>query len=516
MVLCAVVIACIIGASEEIIGKEFLSRETRDKLWPIYGKSENIRFVLLSLLMLLSLFVYSIIRIKKDSLVQYNPGSGAEVFNYLKFFVVLPFSILFVIAYTKISNRFKGLHFYLILLSIFTVFFTVFGFILNQGGSGSLLFGENGCLGNINIRGILHGSKESLIAAQNNIPLLAHLLPVIWYWSSSLFYAMSEIWGTVALSILTFQVANSITTRDEASRMYPMFGILGNFGMILGGHIVQMKLPFEYVMLYIVSACVLMGIIYIILFSYSSETSSSSPQKKKESLTVKESFQLVIRSKHLLYMAVIVFAYGISINLIEVTWKSQLKLYLPNRIEYDAFQGTFYQWTGAITMLLMFLSKGFMRKFGWRLSALITPIALLVTSTLFFVFTLFDVPSYLTFGLSPLYLSVFIGQIQNIVSKSGKYSFFDPTKEQYYKALKSEELKTKGKASVDVIGGRLGKSSGGVLQLFALFVYSFAYGIPATQINIALFLFVVMLIVVLLWIWAVIKLSNEYEKLSKE
>ena len=54
--------------------------------------------------------------------------------------------------------------------------------------------------------------------------------------------------------------------------------------------------------------------------------------------------------------------------------------------------------------------------------------------------------------------AVTFGAAQNIMSKSAKYSLFDPTKGRYIPF--DPESKVKGKAAIDVVGGRLGKSGG--------------------------------------------------------
>lgn len=74
-----------------------------------------------------------------------------------------------------------------------------------------------------------------------------------------------------------------------------------------------------------------------------------------------------------------VVAYGISINLVEVTWKSKIKQQFPNPNDYSSFMGDFSTATGAVTFTMMILSRWIFKKFGWGVAALITPTVLLVT-----------------------------------------------------------------------------------------------------------------------------------------
>jgi ATP/ADP translocase len=119
-----------------------------------------------------------------------------------------------------------------------------------------------------------------------------------------------------------------------------------------------------------------------------------------------------------------VVAYGISINLVEVTWKSKIKAQFPNPNDYSSFMGDFSTATGAVTFTMMILSRYIFRYFGWGVAALITPTVLLITGIMFFSLVLFSdsvAPTLKALGLTPLMAAVLVGAAQNVFSKSSKY-----------------------------------------------------------------------------------------------
>lgn len=52
-----------------------------------------------------------------------------------------------------------------------------------------------------------------------------------------------------------------------------------------------------------------------------------------------ESISYLAKSRYVRDLATLVVAYGISINLVEVTWKSKIKAQYPNPNDYSAFMG---------------------------------------------------------------------------------------------------------------------------------------------------------------------------------
>jgi AAA family ATP:ADP antiporter len=142
---------------------------------------------------------------------------------------------------------------------------------------------------------------------------------------------------------------------------------------------------------------------------------------------------------------------------------------------------------------------------------------ILITSFIFFGFMVYGV-SYDPFAeiVTPfmtttiVMASLIIGQIQNVLSKATKYSLFDSTKQMAYIPL-DEELKVKGQAAVEVIGGRAGKSGGALIQSSLLM----AAGGATTLASLSPILGGIVIVVVIAWCFSVFGLSKKFDALTK-
>ena len=110
--------------------------------------------------------------------------------------------------------------------------------------------------------------------------------------------------------------------------------------------------------------------------------------------------------------------------------------------------------------------------------------------------------------VNPVAVAVFVGAGAIILTKATKYSLFDTTKEQAYLPL-DVELKTKGKAAVEVAGGRLGKGSGAAVQSIICMVMGTTVASSYAVISFGIFL-----VIVLLWMAAVKGLNNSIENIK--
>ena len=443
----------------------------RARLWPVHNY-ELKKLIPMILMFYLILFNYTILRDTKDTLVVTGAGSGAEIIPFLKLWVNVPFAIIFTITYAKLSNLFKRETLFYLVISSFLLFFCFFSLVLYPA------------------QDLIHPTEFADYLQSVLPPGFKGLIAVIRNWTFSLFYVMSELWGSVCLSLLFWGFANHITQISESKRFYALFGMMGNLALPTAGLFVYFASqvrgnlpegvdPWGYSLNLLTGVLTAGGLLIMATYWWINRYVLTDPKlykpdeivgskKEKLSLSLKESFFHIVRSKYLLCIALLVISYGICINMVEVTWKNQLRMQYPDPNDYNQFMGLFSTCTGIVTICMMlFVTNNIIRRFGWTVAALCTPVVLLITGSLFFAFVLFRdaVPEslFLTLGLTPLMLTVILGALQNIMSKSTKYSLFDPTKEMSYIPLDPEQ-KVKGKAAVDIIGNPTGKSTGSVIQ----------------------------------------------------
>jgi ATP:ADP antiporter, AAA family len=489
----------------------------RGFLWPIHG-SEMAKFLPMGMMMFCVLFNYTTLRTAKDSLV--ITGCGAEVIPFLKGWIILPLSICFVAGYSKLLNRYSHQSLFYGIIATFLIFFSLFALYIHPN------------------RELLHPDPAHIDALKLAHPHFQHLIALYGSWSYASFYLFAESWGAIALGLLFWQFANEITSTVEAKRFYGMFAFLGHFALILAGYmatyfcglsanedagIESLDAWSQYLKLtvIVVNICgfAMMGL-YWWLQKYVVSNSQYMPAKNeskaatpKVKMGVIESFKHVAKSKYIGLIAILVFGYAFTMNLMGLMWKNQVKLQYPEAIDYANFMGNFYMLTGFITVTILFFFKGVVAKFGWFRGAIITPMAILITSVLFFTFILYQdslSPFVALYGVTPLLLSVWISTFQQFMSKSCKYSLFDPTKEMSYIPL-DPELRSKGKAAVDVTGHLFSKASGGYFTGTILMVTA-----AGDLMSILPLLACAVVITLGVWVWAVMQLNVEYTALTEE
>jgi len=541
------------GESSSSSPSSFSLSKLRRTAFPIYGRQEVTKFVLMGAIKFAIILALTLTRDTKDTLVVTQ--CGAEAIAFLKIYGVLPAAAAFIALYSELSNKLpKSTLFYVTCVPFF-LFFAAFDAFLYPN------------------RDLLHPSLKSVRAwllpaaavaagdAQGEGGGLAIVAKIIANWTSALFYVVSEIYSSVSVGLLFWQYANDVVPVDQAKRFYPLFAQMSGLAPIVAGQYVvryASKAPdFDASMRRLTAAVTAAGVMicafYKLSTSYIARTEGKSiddddnvpggddasstkktAKKKKEKMSMVESAKFLARSQYLRLIATLVLGYGyvvrtdatfnlvlqqhslrltffdlcrrrvhnlsslvyrLSINFTEILWKSLVKKQYPDPLDYQRFMGNFSSAVGVSTFVVIFFGVHVIRLLGWKVGAMATPAIMAGLAVPFF--------SCILMGLdSPARLSIAVlfGTIQSLLSKTAKYALFDPTTQMAYIPL-DDESKVKGKAAIDVLGSRIGKSGGSLIQQGLVFVFG-------NMINAAPVVAVIYYTVLLLWMNAANTLSG--------
>lgn len=490
----------------------------RSVFWPVYP--HEVKLIVPILLMLfLTCFNYTILKNLKDHLVlTVNTASGAEAIPFIKLWAVLPMAILSAYIFTKLTNRYSQEKVYYIMVSGFLCIYAILGFVVIPRAEYFQLDGFADFLSSI-----LPGGMRGLISS-------------IRHWSITVFYVFCELWSSLVWQVLFWGFANEITKVKEAKRYYSLFAAGANVSAIFAGIAgvsfatlaFNPAIPFgknawEQTIMEIVLVVLVLGVLMMAIFWWLNRHVLASPAyeglhaarpshlKVKKRLSLRDSFSYLCKSKYLICIAVIVVAYNLVINVVEVVWKDQLRQLSSNDNDCMIYLSYVTIVVGVISTISAFFVGKVIGWIGWTRTALITPVLMLVTALGFFTFMflrqIYGDVGLEIMGMTPLALAVLFGGMQNAVSRVSKYSFFDSTKEMAFIPL-DHETKLKGKAAIDGVGSRLGKSGGAVIHQSLLLVFgSLAFSAP--------FIAALIMVVIAFWFAATKALGIEFAKLAR-
>lgn len=477
----------------------------RKRLWPIHAYELKKILPLLFMKFFIS-FTYGVLASMKETCVVNAKGSGVEAIAVLKGWVVLPIALGATLLYSKLTNIFRRTVLFYGIITVFMVLIALYGFVLYP---------------NMEILSP-HASADFLLekfGAQNS-----HWVAVYRNWVPSLFFVIAELWGSIVIFLLFWGFVNHICNFSEAKRCYSMFIAGGDLAQMFTGPLVCYfvgKFVGEHFHLALQSlvCCVLffgvmiMAIHFLLTRKilknderlYKPETKDHTHEGKTK-LSLLDSLKFIAKSPYLRFIAIMVVSYGITMNLTELTWKANVKLVHPEMGAYQSFMAKVSSWVGVCSFFItLFLGGVFIRSKGWRFSAQLPPIVIGCTSLLFL--TLFLKPEWVApLTKNPLMFIVLFGAFQNVSTKVMKYAFFDPTKEMAFIPL-DVESKVKGKAAIDVIGSRLGKSGASWIQIVLIQIAG-----TSSVLSITHSLIPIIACTIFFWIFSVRSLNKQFEK----
>lgn len=437
------------------------------RFFPVY-RSEYIKFFILTTLCFLVCANYTLLRTVKETLVITKPEMGVEIIPFLRTWMLMPIMLLFVKIYAMCSARYRQSRVCYGFVSFFLIYFILFIFVLFPYQNSFQL----------DFLGKWIGSWS--------IPFAFQIGSMLQYWSFSVYYCLAEVWGTLVVLILFWGLNNRSNSLEEAKRYYSPMLFITNLSGFLASEISLFfsRSPIKFVLFpdygqwdatfLSITATVCIFTIGILLLFYlvfkrfiegeKGNIDKDRPLKKGETNLV-EIIKMLGKNRNIMTLGVMVFSYFFTSGIMELIWKYYLKMTYPNANDFNDYLSncTKYISIGS-TLFALIITGDIIRRFSWRVSALITPVILFIPLLSFVICLFFDMN---------LFIMTFIGASYYCLNRIFKFTFFDLSKELCTMEFSYED-QIKTKAVVDGIIPKLGKTcESGVLQVMLLAYGSF-------------------------------------------
>ena len=485
----------------------------RDFFFPIRGY-ELKKFLPLLFIHCFCIFDHYCLKNLKDSLV--ITAAGVEAISFLK--LCMPaVTIVFLCIYTKVADRVRGEHLYVVVLGTFVSFFILFVTVLYP------------------FRAVIHPSIATVAAWQVRLPSFFWLFSLWHCWSYAIFFVFAELWSTFVMTLLFWQFMAQITTVQEAKRTYGFLLVFGQFAVAAAGyvggiasdirkHAAPGQDAWQLTLNWLIGIVTVTSCIAVFLYRwvyrhvltdkrfYDKPGLPGMKLKSEKKARLRDGLRLVFHSPYLLLLAILVFSYAFTDNMLENFWKHEVSLCYPNPNDYCTFVSHYTMAYGILSILFTLFVTVVFRKFPWKIGALVTPVVMLIGGVVLFG-AILSRKYFLSktgdfFAVS--HLIVQFGLAIMVLGRSGKMSFFDMSKEIAFIPL-SNDLKVKGKTFVDGMGHRFGKSFGSGFQVLTLTIISGLTGMPAMYDQVAPYAFAVYLFLGIAWVIAVLRLNRRIE-----
>lgn len=417
-------------------------------LWPVEKGERNKTFLMLMVLFLVS-FVYSILRTLKLTILLAEPDLPTQAVSYLKIFGIMPAALLFTWMATRLQT-YTGQEKTFLCMNLF--FAGLFAFLTLVVMPHKELY-----------RLGFEGSYELIILIDR--------------WYISLFYVAAEMWSSIMLNMLCWGVIIEVTKLKESKRLYALFSLAGNTGTYAAGlwGSSTVKTQAEYIFgavptweqSLLFQMAVLWGFqaLIMIVFWGAMRSQHDEQQKilqKKVKVGFLEAIKIAWQNPIVRNISVMMVCFNIVYHIIDVVHNDYVRtLFAGTAGSMNSYLNLVSKYLGIFSIVFSWILSGsFVRVFG-------IPAALYFTPALWFALSGLDLMS--NWGMVPnigfswegLMVPVHILSLSLILSvgRAAKFTIFDTAKEMSLLSLSVQE-KRLGKASIDGITTRLGKSGG--------------------------------------------------------
>ena len=425
--------------------------------WPVEAKEQKRTLLMLIVLFLVS-FVYSILRTLKLTILLADPDLPSQAVSYLKIFGIMPAAMLFTWLAMSMQSvmgqkkTFLGMNF------LFAGLFAILTLVVLPHKE----------LYRLNISG-----SNELIALVNS-------------WYITLFYVAAEMWSSIMLNMLCWGVIIEITELKESKRLYALFSLAANLATYVAGwwgsstidshvcYFMQTTHPtWEQSLLF--QMCVLWIAQFLIVIFFqaavsSQEIAQQNTLDKKVRLGFWQSVEIAWKNPIIRNVSLMMISFNIIYHLVDVIHNDYVRsVFSADPKAMNSYLNLVGKYLGIYAVIFSWILSGsFVRQFGLFYSLLFTPILWAVLTALDLMSTagwIAAVPFTWVNIQIPMYLLSF--SLMLSVGRAAKFTIFDTAKEMSFLSLSLQD-KRLGKASVDGLTSRLGKTGGAWLVIMIL------------------------------------------------
>ncbi len=452
------------------------------------------RFLIIAIAIFLITYIYNTLYLSKNVIVLSH--LGAEMISTIKLWLVLPGTLFFMLAYMKLSDNFSKvglLHLVCWFCLAYYILFTL----------------------------VIYPSRHSLTINLDkfilNFPALRYYFNMISYWYYALYYLFAELWAGIVFGVSFWSIVNSLTSVNEAKKFYPILTLIAQVGTLVSSNLAKIFVKYSAnwqqmlnaITISITIAGLLLSLSIIILNRIikkeilNSDVLQNTAYKNTDNFFAK--IKHILSSRYIIFITLILLSYNVSYNLSESLWKKSVEIFFAGKDnQMYLFMADVTRYLAIFTIIASLISSYLIPLVGWRKSALIAPFVIIITGSIFMCFFMIykSTPDLVILTLPILSLSVYVGAIHYIFSRSIKHSLFDPLKEIVFIPL-HDELKTKGKAFVEIIGVRVGRGIGSFIQQALLMSF-----VSFSLLDLSPVIFIIFLICILCWLVFAKKLGH--------
>ncbi|KAG0439759.1 ADP,ATP carrier protein 1 [Dictyocoela muelleri] len=436
------------------------------------------------------ILIYSIAREFKDVFTM-DRQSVATIYA-IKTFIMPIVAIIATMAVQSLLTRFSNKKILHYTLFAYGIYFIIYGAILFP-------FRDYIEMGQLKLLDLF--SDDQFGYKGGNILIVP--LGIIFRWTSSLHFIMSEIWGSIVFSVMFMSFAADVCPVGQFSRFMPIFIIFSNLGLILSAFLIlgysHAKLNWSYHAgnWLIIGIFIFFGILCLtsyFVMSWLDKAILSKPlyivknvqkKKKKQKVSFSEGIKVITTSKFALAMCLLVLSYNMMVNMTEANQKSCINVYAKNKNKDigSHFLGLqFYNQLITGVLVICFLLSPLQRmiqNYGWLSMAIIPPVFASVATGVLLIMAFINTSAdgncsipYLgyigeslkwAFPFITIDLEQYLATITVTLYKVMKYGPFDISKETIGRRIDGE-YRPRLKGVYDGLCGKFGKSLGSLLS----------------------------------------------------